>query len=499
MNAIIYIRVSTTEQAEFGASLKSQEEICREYAKRNNYEVLKVFIEKGESAKTIDRTELRKLLDFIKFKYNEIDYLIVFKLDRLSRNMVDYTNLITTLSKCGIYLKSATETIGESPDGKLMQNIIASFAQFDNDQKSQRTLIGMRQAVKDGYWIWHAPLGYKLERVNNKSFLLFSKDKKIVENIFNDFLNGKKQYEILESLKNGCIKMSLQKIAYILNNPTYMGKIKTSLFEELIQGLHEPIIDEVSFYRIQDILNKKPKEFHHVIKSSEFSLTRFLKCPYCNRRLKGSWSKGRHKKYPYYHCTNKGCEYKPIRKETAEDIFAEYIKSIEPTNEVLDNFINDTKEFNSNTQVDSKKRIKLLNSKINELENKKDRIEELAINGTFNKEIYQKNISVVDEELIKKKIEIEDLQRNNINLDGLLNYAQYFLKSISKLWLNSNIEYKRKLQDYIFPDGIYIENNRCRTAKISTIFQYLSLDNGKQSSLVRVEGVEPPQVLPTSS
>jgi site-specific DNA recombinase len=215
MKAIIYIRVSTTEQAELGTSLKSQEEICRDYAKRNNYDVLKVFIERGESAKTTNRTELKNMLDFISLKYNEIDSLIVFKLDRLARNLIDYTNLLSIFSKSGIVLKSATETIGESPEGKLMQNMIASFAQFHNDQKSQRTKIGMNQALKEGRWIWVPPFGYKYEKLNSKSYLMFSKDKKIVESIFNSFLNGKKQYEILESLKNNGIKISATKLDLI--------------------------------------------------------------------------------------------------------------------------------------------------------------------------------------------------------------------------------------------------------------------------------------------
>jgi len=91
-----------------------------------------------------------------------------------------------------------------------MQNIIASFAQYDNDQKSQRTLIGMKQAVKEGRWIWLPPFGYKYEKINNKSFLVFSKDKLIVEIIFNDFSNGKKQCEIVEDLKNIGIKIGSQ-------------------------------------------------------------------------------------------------------------------------------------------------------------------------------------------------------------------------------------------------------------------------------------------------
>ena len=125
------------------------------------------------------------------------------------------------------------------------------------------------------------------------------------------------------------------------------------------------------------------------------------------------------------------------------------------------------------------------------MENKKDRIEELAIDGTFTKDRFQKKISEVEPEIKAKKVEIENLQKDTIDIDSLLNYAQYFLKNLSKLWLNSEIEYKRKLQDYIFPNGIYIEDNRCRTDNISTIFKTLSLNSKINSTLVEMSGIEP--------
>jgi site-specific DNA recombinase len=76
MNAIIYVRVSTAEQAEFGYSLKAQQDICIEYAKRNKYEVLEVFVEKGESAKTLNRTALKEMLEYARLNKNKIDALI---------------------------------------------------------------------------------------------------------------------------------------------------------------------------------------------------------------------------------------------------------------------------------------------------------------------------------------------------------------------------------------------------------------------------------------
>ena len=489
--AIIYLRVSTTEQVEFGSSLATQEATCLEYAKRQDITVLRLFIEKGESAKTTDRTELKKLLDFIQTRHTDIDYLIVFKLDRLARNLVDYTNLVSILSKYGIILKSATETIGETPEGKLMQNVIASFAQFDNDQKSQRTTIGMKHMLEQGGWVNLAPYGYKNERINNIPSLVFTTDKKIVEKIFNDFLSGKKQYEIVNDFKNIGIKISFQKVSTILANPVYAGIVNSILLDKPVKGMHKPIINEIEFFKIQELLNKNTSKLYKPILAKDFPLTRFLKCPYCKTNLKGSWSQGRRKKYPYYHCTKKGCAFKPIRKEIAESIFADYLKSIEPTDKILNDFISSIKEINISSQQETKKRTRLLKNELKELNLKKDRIEELAINGTFTKDRFQKKIKEVEQQLISKEIAIENLQKQTIDIDGVLNYAQNFLKNISNLWLKAEIELKRGLQDFIFPQGIFIENNQGRTAKMSTIFDYLSTSFEVHSKVVPEAGIEP--------
>ena len=159
--AIIYIRVSTSEQAEFGYSLKAQEEICRDYAKRNKYEILKVFIEKGESAKTANRTGLNNMLGYVKSNKNKIDALIIYKMDRLSRDIYDSLTIRLTLKTLDIDLKSVTEPFDDSPFGTFTATLFSSIAQLDNDIRSERTIMGMRQAIKEGRWLWNAPYGYK--------------------------------------------------------------------------------------------------------------------------------------------------------------------------------------------------------------------------------------------------------------------------------------------------------------------------------------------------
>jgi len=251
--AIIYIRVSTSEQAEFGYSLKAQKEICLDYALRNKYKVLKVFIEKGESAKTANRTELKNMLSFIKSNKNKIDALLIYKMDRLSRDIYDALTIRLTLKKLDIDLKSVTEPFDDSPFGTFTATLFSSIAQLDNDIRSERTIMGMKQAIKEGRWLWNAPYGYKYEYNNQKSYLVPSGDADAVKKIFKDFISGKKQYEICDGLEKIGINISRQHLNNLLRNPLYIGKLKTKLFDGLIDGIHKPLINDITFYKAQNI------------------------------------------------------------------------------------------------------------------------------------------------------------------------------------------------------------------------------------------------------
>ena len=124
MNAIIYCRVSTQEQAETGFSLEAQEETCRNYAKNRGYRILKTFIERGESAKTLNRTQLKNLILYAKNNYDNIDAVIIYKIDRLSRNQRDTANLLYDFRYIfNIRIESVTENIDESPVGQYLTTI----------------------------------------------------------------------------------------------------------------------------------------------------------------------------------------------------------------------------------------------------------------------------------------------------------------------------------------------------------------------------------------
>ena len=141
MNAVIYCRVSSKEQIE-GTSLESQEAACRDYAQSKGMPVLKVFVEQGESAKFADRTQLLELVDFCRQNKGTVEILLVWKIDRFARNIADHYSIKTTLLKYGVRIVSVTEPIDSDPTGKLMEGVLASVAQFDNDVRAMRTVQG---------------------------------------------------------------------------------------------------------------------------------------------------------------------------------------------------------------------------------------------------------------------------------------------------------------------------------------------------------------------
>jgi DNA invertase Pin-like site-specific DNA recombinase len=142
VGAVIYVRVSTKEQTE-NLSLPTQLRACEEYCRRQGYEVLERFHEEGESAKSTDRSQLQNLLTFCRLNKGRVHFVVVFNLTRFARDKYDHFALRSHLQSLGISLRSATEPIDDTSTGKLMEGVLAAFAQFDNDCRSDRTGAGM--------------------------------------------------------------------------------------------------------------------------------------------------------------------------------------------------------------------------------------------------------------------------------------------------------------------------------------------------------------------
>jgi DNA invertase Pin-like site-specific DNA recombinase len=164
MNCLIYLRVSTKEQAQTdgkeGYSIPAQREACLRYIRERGWNFVDEFADRGESARSSDRPQLQELLTRIK-KDATIDAVIVHKIDRLARNMEDHVAIKAILKHKNVALLSVVENIEDSASGRLIEGIHTLMAEFYSSNLANEVKKGIDQKVKHGGWPTKAPIGYK--------------------------------------------------------------------------------------------------------------------------------------------------------------------------------------------------------------------------------------------------------------------------------------------------------------------------------------------------
>lgn len=323
MNGIIYCRVSSKDQVK-GTSLDSQESDCRALAQTKHSAILKVFLERGESAKFADRTALMELLEYCRENKGRINYLFVWKLDRLARNVSDFYSLKTLLLKYGVKVVSVTEPIDENPEGKLLETILAGFAEFDNDIRAMRCIQGMRRRIQEGIFPFKPPLGYTCAHFKKQGLKKAEPDKPeeplftALRKIWTEFVTGAYTKAEIRRLmaQRGIVSrkgrpLSSQSIDNLFRNEYYAGILVDPWSGDEHEGKHIPLVSREVFARVQQVISRKNRSKRHVTERPEFPLRGFVRCPYCKNCLTGGFSRGRSRLYGYYACGNKLCKERP--------------------------------------------------------------------------------------------------------------------------------------------------------------------------------------------
>ena len=262
VGAVIYVRVSTKEQTE-NLSLPTQLRACEEYCRRQGYEILERFHEEGESAKTTDRSQLQALLKYCRTHKGKVHFVVVYNLTRFAREKYDHFALRAHLKSLGISLRSATEPIDDTSTGKLMEGVLASFAQFDNDVRSDRTRAGMRAALELGRWTFPAPIGYlNAPKWSGKSLVPDPERAPLIARAFEELATGRftKQEVIARMTEAGLrtrrgLVLSPQSFGQMVRNSIYVGRVESPDYGVSTRGDFEPLIDEATFYRVQAVLD----------------------------------------------------------------------------------------------------------------------------------------------------------------------------------------------------------------------------------------------------
>jgi hypothetical protein len=225
-----------------------------------------------------------------------------------------------------------TESIDDSPTGRLMESIIAAMAQWDNDVRAERTRVGMREAVSRGRWVWTAPLGYESTHDRSGPSLRPNKETApLVRKVFELYSAGVPRQQVLDTATALGLKtrkgrtLTPQSLHNLLTNSIYVGRIKATAWNLEHEGDFEPLIGDDMFRQVQRRLKGKdplpePRRRDNV----DFPLRRFVRCGHCDTPLTGSRSRGRNGVYAYYHC-RRGCGGMTVRNDVLEDNFLELL------------------------------------------------------------------------------------------------------------------------------------------------------------------------------
>ena len=508
LRAVVYCRVSTKEQTQ-NLSLPTQEKVCADYCERNGLAMDRVFVDAGESAKTTDRPEFQKLMAYCRENKGRVHFVVVYAVNRFARNSYDHAVVATYLKRFGVTLRSATEPISDSSTGKLMENILASFAQFDNDVRSERTIAGMKAAIETGRWTFHPPLGY-LRQSDGTGKATIAPDPErapLVRKAFDLCASGlHNKRDMLRAVTDLGLRtlrgnvVSPQTFQQMLRNRIYAGWLSVRSWGDLERqrGDFEPIVTDELFEQAQAVLDgKRLSVTPHQRNHPDFPLRVFARCSVCNTALTGSWSKGRTERYAYYRCRSADCRAVNVRKADVEGGFVQYLDAMVPKAEYVRLFREIVLDVWKQNQTNAAETRHRLQRNLDDLLSKKDRVVDAFLHrGLIDQRTYERQVDKLDEEITLAETALHDARLDELDVEGVLAFAEYVLTNAGRLWVEVSLEQKQRLQKVLFPRGVtYSPDGVFGTAETSVIFRLLQALPAEKTSEASPTGFEP--VLPT--
>ncbi len=477
--AIGYIRISMKDQSNF--SLAGQERYIRELAAESDMELAALFTDDGKSAKNFDRPDWHKLEAFIKEHHKIVDYLIVVKYDRFSRNAAQGLQKIELLEhKYRIMIISVFERMFidfDSPFYFKQRADMLVAAEFELRVIRDRTKFGIHQALATGRFINHAPVGYINARdEKNKPVIILNENKAdIIKTIFSMYLSGCSIREVHTTAKRSGLKMNGHStIQRILNNCVYAGLIYAPAYRKepakYVKGIHEPIIEERDWWKVQQRMGTVK---HKVVLNEEVPFRGLLRC-HCDKYLTAGNSRSKSGRYHWYYKCN---VHKKINIP-AKKIHAQFDEVLEhlSLSDLHINYLGElaTEEMTLQLQ-DREKNISWLKRELAGTIKNIDRLEEKFITGDLLPETYKKWFSKYATAESAMRYQLAELE-TNAEVKWKLFYEQLpRLGNIKGLYSDADLSQKRIFLRQVFKSGLSYAEGIYRTPYILPLLSHNTL------------------------
>ncbi|HYG39369.1 MAG TPA: recombinase family protein, partial [Cytophagales bacterium] len=461
--SLLYTRVSSKSQKSEGSGDASQEVRCLEYSNLKGYIYEKTFedIFTG-GGNFMNRKGMVQLLQHID-ENKQKRYVVIFDdLKRFARDVKFHIQLREALDKRNVKVESPNFTFDDSPEGEAHELYTAVSNQLERKQNQRQVIQKQTARLVDGYWPFHAPIGYTMRKVEGYGKILFPNEKaEIIKEALEGFATFKflKRIDVAQFLKekgifgNQLADKYIETVTSLLNNILYAGYIeyaKRGITRR--KGRHEGIITIETFDLIQKRLKKSEGARIRRDIRDDFPIRGLVNCALCKNKMTAAFvTNGRHRKeYGYYHCCKPGCPLrsKTVLKKIIEKQFDELLVEKDFNDEIIElagAVYNDAWGTEIENRDDKRSKME---EEIKDLENEIDGLSELA---------YQTKIQVVRSQY-ERRIErlaarIEELQNEidkkpvvyQVSFQTCYDKVGQLLKSPYTVWQSWSALEKQKL------------------------------------------------------
>lgn len=419
MKTAIYIRVSTEDQAREGYSIQAQRNKLEAYCVSQGWDVVGFYIDDGYSAKDLERPEMKRMLKHI--EQGLIDCVLVYRLDRLTRSVLDLYKLLEIFEKHNCKFKSATEVYDTTTAmGRMFITIVAALAQWERENLAERVRMGMQEKARQGKWVINvAPYGYDIDRTTD-TLVINQQEAVVVRKIYDMYLSGIGMRKIAVELNDLNIPTKSgatwndHKIRYILTNPLYIGTMrynyrvnKENYFE--VENAVPAIIPEEMFEKVQKIIEKR-RSVHPKATTSEFVFSGVAKCARCGAPLAGKYGFSRrgekiHRPRSYY-CTKQRiglCDQPNMSERFIEQQFLRFLRDVQFNEQLLVNIESDNDDEVQERQEWIQNELKLI-------EKRRVKWQYAWANDTISDDDFKKRMKEENEKEEALKKELEQIQ-----------------------------------------------------------------------------------------
>ena len=488
----VYIRVSTEDQAREGFSLGEQEEKLLALCKFKDLEVYKVYKDAGISAKDMEhRPQFQEMLKDM--KDGKINYIVAYKLDRITRSVRDLEELISVLEQYNCFLLCDRDDVNTSTaNGRFFVRMLTVLSQLEIEIVSERTKFGLNGAIKSGHIPGQRPFGYK--SADDKKMIIDNATRPYVEKIFDMYLEGKSFQQIANYFEENNIypkkKWKDTTIQKIIDNKIYMGDYEQykrigkqeNLEPITYMNVVEPIISRAKWEECQ---RQKERNQRTYTRDRIYTFFQRLKCPNCSRIMKCKGSGGTKRKYMYYTCEH--CHIN-FNENHVELLLKDFIYDLLEYDMAVKKFFLPVLEDKSNN-IDTS----TIDKEIRELQKQRDRIKQAYIKGIVEIDDFKEDYKLIEDKLSNletKKLELINLEKFNYSPHELLAERDLEKEKMIRLdTLNSllkskwNVMNKSEKQEFIskFIDTIEIKKDN----KGNLILEKINFRNGFVNQLLK--------------